>query len=559
MNNNQILLNECIKQEFEESTGYQDLNKYFEYFAAVQVLKRYNLSDEEIDNGNSGGSNDGGCDNLYIFLNDELVTEDLLNDLSVVRGSTLDFVIIQSKKTNSFGEDALIKWKVISENLLDMNKHCSDFQDRYNDLVLDIFDLFKNIVKKLIRNKIKINFYYYYVTLGVEVHPNVVAQAEELKHTINRFYPAASINISFIGANELIEFYNSDIDTRINLELADQPISLSDKEYVALVKLGTYFDFIVNDQGELRKNFFEANVRDYQGHNSVNKSIAKTLSSTLKEDFWWLNNGVTILASDVILITNKSLQLLNPEIVNGLQTTREIFNYFSENRNKIEEDNRHILIRVIKPESEESRDSIIFATNNQTSIQKSYLRVTDTIHLQIEMYFKNKGLYYDRRKNYYKNLKKKPKDIISVAFLAQCLISLLLRKPDFARARPSTLLSDDKTYKTLYSNNNDLEMYYKTALIGRTVQNYLKTIQTLTAIEINDILFYVIYAVVADYYHKKEINTNDIKNIDVQLLTNERILKIVNILYPKYKELGGNGRIAKSEKFIDEVYKVLGV
>ncbi len=68
LTNNQILLRECFKQEFEESSGYNDINTYFEHFAASQVLKDFNLSDEEIDSGNSGGSNDGGCDNLYIFF-----------------------------------------------------------------------------------------------------------------------------------------------------------------------------------------------------------------------------------------------------------------------------------------------------------------------------------------------------------------------------------------------------------------------------------------------------------------------------------------------------------
>ena len=63
-------------------------------------------------------------------------------------------------------------------------------------------------------------------------------------------------------------------------------------------------------------------------------------------------------------------------------------------------------MRFIVPGSEEVRDDIIFATNNQTNIPKSSLRVTDAIHLQIEMYCKSRGLYYDRRKNYYKNLKK---------------------------------------------------------------------------------------------------------------------------------------------------------
>lgn len=35
-------------------------------------------------------------------------------------------------------------------------------------------------------------------------------------------------------------------------------------------------------------------------------------------------------------------------------------------------------------------------------------------------------------------------------FLAQCLMSLFLRKPDFVRARPSTLLTDNRTYSQVY-------------------------------------------------------------------------------------------------------------
>ena len=143
-----------------------------------------------------------------------------------------------------------------------------------------------------------------------------------------------------------------------------------------------------------------------------------------RSDFWWLNNGITILAEKVIPVTNKELSIINPEVVNGLQTSTEIYNYYSENLGLLESENRNVLIRVIVPASEESRDNIIFATNNQTNIPKSSLRVTDTIHLQIEMYFKSRGLYYDRRKNYYKNQKKKAADIVGVSFLAQCLISI---------------------------------------------------------------------------------------------------------------------------------------
>lgn len=481
----------------------------------------------------------------YIFfLNGELVTADQIEGLNATKGSYLDFFILQSKNTTSFGEDALMKWKTISDNLLNMSNILDNFSDRYNETTIESFGLFRDAIAKLVRSQVKVRFFYYYITLGTEIHPNVVQQANELKTLVKVYYPSSEVQVYFITADQLIDMYNADSETRVNLELADQPISLSENEYISLVKLGTYFKFITDDNLFLRKTFFEANVRDYQGHNSVNSSIANTLEGEGDEDFWWLNNGVTILSTDIKLITNKSLQVVNPEIVNGLQTSREIYNYFSERSERIKNDDRTILVRVIRPESEESRDNIIFSTNNQTSIPKSSLRVTDTIHLQIEMYFKNRGLYYDRRKNYYKNQKKKAIDIISVSFLAQCLISLVLRKPDFARARPSTLLTDEETYKYLYEDNQDLEAYYKAAKIGRRVQSSLKTYTSMTNTEVNDILFYVIYAVVADALSKKELSFIDLKNFDLNNITEDSISEISNRIYLKYKELGGNSRIA---------------
>lgn len=559
LTNNQILLKECIKQEFTDTEGYVDENSYFEHFAASEVLKNYNLNDDEIDNGNTGGGNDGGCDGIYLFLNDEIITNDLLDTLTAPKGSTLHLVIVQAKNELGFKEDAIMKWKTISENLLNMSSSVDDFSTRYNEQTIEGFTLFRDSVTKLIRAQIKIRISFYYVTLGVEVHPNTKQQADELKEVVKHSYPSSEVNVYFIGADNLMEMYNQDSEVRIDLELADQPISLGNKDYVALVNLATYYKFITDDASNLRKKYFEANVRDYQGKNSVNSCIASTLENVASEDFWWLNNGVTILASEITLITNKSLQLVNPEVVNGLQTSREIYNYYSENKAAIETEKRNVLVRIIKPESEESRDNIIFATNNQTNIPKSSLRVTDPIHLQIEMYFKSRGLYYDRRKNYYKNQKKKYNDIIGVSFLAQCLISLVLQKPDFARARPSTLLTDEDTYSELYEKNQDLEIFYKAARIGRAVKNNLRLTSEITTAERSDILFYLIYAVVANRLQKKNISFSDIKTFDIDSLSDEEIDKIKSAVYSKYKELGGNGRVAKSSTFINDIIQVIGI
>ena len=555
--NAQILLENLIEQEFQNNDNYSNISDYFEFFSASQILKNQGLSDDEVDNGIVGKGLDGGCDSIYLFLNNLLITPDVVEHISAPKDSILEMIIIQSKKTTSFGEDAVMKWKTISGNLLDLSKTTTDFTARYNADVLEAFTTFRDTYTRLITSRVKLKFRFYYATLASELHPNVIQQAEELKDTIKGLFPNAVVEVTFVDSDTLFDMYNAVIENRVNLKFADIPISPNQKNYIALVDLKSYFNFIVNDEGDVRKSFFDSNVRDYQGKNNVNSSISETLHRADDNDFWWLNNGVTVLASEATLVNNRELQIVNPEIVNGLQTSMEIYNYFSENREALESEKRSILLRIIVPDNEESRDQIIFATNNQTNIPKATLRVTDPIHLQIEMYFKSRGLFYDRRKNYYKNHGRKPAEIVGVSFLAQCLITIFLKKPDYARARPSTLLNDEKTYNELYEKNNDLEVFYRVALLGKKIQKNVRSGSDYSSAEKSDILYYVLYAVIADVLGKKNITPADIKNLDIDSVTDTLIEDIRNRVYEIYKQHGGNGRVAKSAEFIQYIDNML--
>ncbi len=550
--NAQILLENLIEQEFRNNDNYSNISEYFEFFSASQILKNQGLSDDEVDNGIVGKGLDGGCDSIYLFLNNLLITPDVVEHISAPKDSILEMIIIQSKKTTSFGEDAVMKWKTISGNLLDLSKTTTDFTARYNTDILEAFTTFRDTYTRLITSRVKLKFRFYYATLASELHPNVIQQAEELKDTIKGLFPNAVVEVTFVDSDTLFEMYNAVIENRVNLKFADIPISPNQKNYVALVDLKSYFNFIVNDEGDVRKSFFDSNVRDYQGKNNVNSSISETLHRADDNDFWWLNNGVTVLASEATLVNNRELQ-----IVNGLQTSMEIYNYFSENREALESEKRSILLRIIVPDNEESRDQIIFATNNQTNIPKATLRVTDPIHLQIEMYFKSRGLFYDRRKNYYKNQGHKPAEIVGVSFLAQCLITIFLKKPDYARARPSTLLNDEKTYNELYEKNNDLEVFYRVALLGKKIQKNVRSGSDYSSAEKSDILYYVLYAVIADVLGKRNITPADIKNLDMDSVTDTLIEDIRNRVYEIYKQHGGNGRVAKSAEFIQYIDNML--
>ena len=418
--NNQVLLDEVIKNRFAEEAHYDGVDKFFEFFASQQVLRSYDLSDEEVEENLTGNGNDGGCDGIFFFLNGELYHEDMPVD-QVQQDAKLTLVIIQSKNETSFGESTFDKWKATTNNLLRLDADYEQYRRRYDTKVIRAFSMFRDTYVALIHKRIRLSIEYKYVSKGIEIHPNVRAQADELKALARSLFPnpTVSIDISFIGADRLMELIETPEYSEFYLKLAETPINIGEQQvYVTLVSLVDYYRFITNSDHELIKQIFESNIRDYQGKVTVNREIRGTLENSTSEDFWWLNNGVTIVAESAIFNTSKELKITYPEIVNGLQTSNEIFGYFSSHPEAIGSEKRHILVRVIVPKSEDSRDKIIFATNSQTAIPKASLRATDGIHRQIELYFRPRNLFYDRRKNYYKNQGIKVNQIVSVPFLA---------------------------------------------------------------------------------------------------------------------------------------------
>lgn len=55
--------------------------------------------------------------------------------LCVPRCSSLEVVLIQGKNELSFHEDTIMKWKTVSENLLQFDNQLSDFTDRYTESI----------------------------------------------------------------------------------------------------------------------------------------------------------------------------------------------------------------------------------------------------------------------------------------------------------------------------------------------------------------------------------------------------------------------------------------
>jgi CO/xanthine dehydrogenase FAD-binding subunit len=167
------------------------------------------------------------------------------------------------------------------------------------------------------------------------------------------------------------------------------------------------------------------------------------------------------------------LTIEDPQIVNGLQTSTEIWNHFRSNNTA--EEKRNLLVRVIVPPAAESRDRIIRATNSQTQIPIASLRATEVIHRDIEEYLRPHGWFYDRRKNHYRNEGKPMERIVSIPHLAQAVMAIALQRPNDARARPSSLLKRNEDYDRVFNRTYPIPLYLNCAAMMKRVDQFVKS------------------------------------------------------------------------------------
>ena len=187
---------------------------------------------------------------------------------------------------------------------------------------------------------------------------------------------------------------------------------------------------------------------------------------------------------------------------------------------------RSLLVKVIilDENENEARDKIIKATNFQTSIQPASLKATERVHHNIEIYFKKHDWYYDRRKNYYKNIGKSANKIIGIPYLAQCMMSVVEKEPDTARSRPSSLVKSENIYSKLFNENINPQLYLNCAKIVRTVESNLKgDIKDFTSQEKLNLKFHISMVTLMNLSNKLNYSNEEIININLETITKEVI------------------------------------
>src|SRR5690349_13802482 len=117
--NDQIILDQIIKEKCAESGDDLNLSEYFEIYSASEILKNFDVSYDDIKDGIVGTGGDGGIDSFYIFLNGELIKEDTEVNFNQKKNE-IELSIIQSKTSPKFKEDAVVKFRETADDLFNL-------------------------------------------------------------------------------------------------------------------------------------------------------------------------------------------------------------------------------------------------------------------------------------------------------------------------------------------------------------------------------------------------------------------------------------------------------
>lgn len=476
--NDLVLLDQILKErQAARETPLPD-DQAFELLGCELVMAHADLGQDEIEQGIVGGGNDGGIDGIYVLLGDHLLTEDSdvfdrsFTPSSVEKGVSLALWLVQAKTESGFTETAIDLAASSTKRLLDLEVDDNDLKKLYSAAVVERTGLFREALRKLATRYPEVTVRFVYVTRGDTSGVDAKVEIKRLDLAVQfESMLSCGASVELYGASEL--YARASRSPSYTLELTYQENATSGSSHIALVSLRDYMTFISDESGSLRRHIFDWNVRDYQGWVEVNREIATSLENVDAPEFWWLNNGVTVICSKTSIV-GKTYILEDVQIVNGLQTSHTIYRTLQSLPQDSETLSKQVMVRILVTADPTTRDQVIRATNRQTSVPVSSLRATDVVQRQIEQYFLSDGWYYDRRKNHYRNIGKNVDKIVSIPYLAQAVMAMGLGRPNDSRGRPSSLLKQDDDYTKVFSSKIDLAVYLWCAVAQKEVDLFLQ-------------------------------------------------------------------------------------
>jgi hypothetical protein len=485
---------EIIDFKFREfkSTHYPKLSDglAFMQFATSLALQNFQLSEADIQCGVTEGSDDGGIDGFHIVVNKtEAISESTRNLAStaapanVQKNVPFDVVVVQSKSSfDGWDNLALPKLHEVLERILTKESLQKLRTYPLNEKVLSQVDAFRKYQRKLISLDPARTFTVYLMQPVKEsaLTPAVKRSAAALRKMIESYLPSSTtVRVELLAADGMERLRATSNDFEGILRFHDRPLGATHagtQAWLGLVSVEDFLKFIRRPKTQVvRDEFFATNVRDFAGSAGVvNSAIRRSLSKDSSAAFWWMNNGLTVIADRAADQSDNAFLLTNPQIVNGLQTSNVIHEAASAGAITKKRLKESLLVRVISEIDPAVRESIIQGTNNQTPVNSIQLFANDDFQKEIETFLEAKGWYYERRRWQYRNQGVARSRIKSILELGQAVIAVSLLRPETARGRPKDLLGKESDYRKVFDPTTPLNVYSALLDLMEVVEGYLQ-------------------------------------------------------------------------------------
>lgn len=471
----------------------------------------------------------------------------------------------QMKSGNSFQERTLEKIKTTVDDLI-VNENYNSI--RYSKKLIYNLKFIKELIKNVSINDgaVEINLFY---LANCDAKPKSMNMFEELSNDIRnnmiKGFKHNHVNVNLLYGKGFVDFLeeHNNIDLKMKISKSDM-LYKNNLFCIGLVCLKDLVDFVTLN-GEINLSLFDGNVRDsYKSSSSINKDIIETLEKKITiNDFWWLNNGITIICKSMKKGMG-NLRISEPQIVNGLQSVVAIYDTFKEG-NKLNA-NKKIMARILVENENSNIDTIIRTTNTQNPVDDYLLSSTKPIHREIEKAFLafSNGYYYDRRKNYYKNLKKDKNKIFDIKYTFKTYSSIFLGIP--SQVRTATKKNFKLYNDQVFNSNINVISYLYSDLLDRKIQKVLKKTELDVGFKNKYGVSIITYSLHLSYMYTalikkttdftdKYITNSDISDIEVLEINNKYLKQCIEILeliidkYPNENKV----YLARSTKFENDI------
>jgi hypothetical protein len=218
------------------------------------------------------------------------------------------------------------------------------------------------------------------------------------------------------------------------------------------------------DNTELGRNIlFGQNLREALRKGSKTYDGIKKTIIDEPHNFWYYNNGITIIAKELI-IEDKKITLKEFSIINGAQTTSSFLQYLNEIEidypkkdrskfsNKINE--VFILARIVETmDDDQFKNKITLYNNTQNPISTRDMvsNNPEQIQLQKKLLNSDPNIYIDIRRGALrpKGIQVEKHRVVTNTELAQFIYSSVLQKPFIAKDKKNTIFNKDKNSKLI--------------------------------------------------------------------------------------------------------------